>query len=49
MVVRYGGLSGIRDHNLFLASLARPKNLLAYGEPTPTIFDLASWPISLRK
>jgi death on curing protein len=37
-----GGSTGIRDHNLFLASLDRPKNLLAYGEPTPNIFDLAA-------
>ncbi len=41
-LAQHGGLAGIRDHNLFLASLDRPKNLLAYGEPTPTIFDLAA-------
>lgn len=41
-LVQHGGLSGIRDRNLFLASLDRPKNLFAYGEPTPTIFDLAA-------
>ncbi|AFY51032.1 death-on-curing family protein [Nostoc sp. PCC 7524] len=38
----HGGRSGIRDYNLLLASLDRPKNLLAYGEPTPNIFDLAA-------
>lgn len=27
---------------MFLACLDRPKNLFAYGEPTPTIFDLAA-------
>jgi death on curing protein len=41
-LAQHGGLTGIRDKNLFLASLDRPKNLLAYGEPTPTIFDLAA-------
>ncbi|WP_414552904.1 type II toxin-antitoxin system death-on-curing family toxin [Anabaena sp. CCY 0017] len=41
-LAQHGGLSGVRDNNLFLASLDRPQNLLAYGEPTPTIFDLAA-------
>ncbi|BAY17914.1 death-on-curing family protein [Anabaenopsis circularis NIES-21] len=41
-LAQHGGLAGIRDSNLFLASLDRPKNLLAYGEPTPTILDLAA-------
>jgi len=34
-LIQHGGLAGVRDNNLFLASLDRPKNLLAYGEPTP--------------
>ncbi len=41
-LAEHGGLPGIRDRNLLLASLDRPKNLFAYGEPTPTIFDLAA-------
>jgi death-on-curing protein len=41
-LAQHGGLTGIRDNNLFLASLDRPKNLLAYGEPTPTTLDLAA-------
>jgi len=41
-LAQHGGLAGMRDNNLFLASLDRPKNLLAYGEPTLTIFDLAA-------
>lgn len=41
-LAEHGGLPGIRDINLLLASLDRPKNLFAYGEPTPTIFDLAA-------
>nr|WP_254446895.1 hypothetical protein [Dolichospermum sp. UHCC 0259] len=32
----------MKFNNLFLASLDRPKNLLANAEPTPTIFDLAA-------
>jgi len=38
---RFGGSHGIRDENLFLASLDRPRNLLAYGD-SPTLFDLAA-------
>ncbi|MEH2124075.1 type II toxin-antitoxin system death-on-curing family toxin [Nostoc sp.] len=41
-LAQHGGLTGIRDNNLFLASLDRPKNLLIFGEPTPTIVDLAA-------
>jgi death on curing protein len=37
-----GGSPGIRDENLLLACLDRPKNLLTYGEPEPNIFDLAA-------
>lgn len=28
----YGGLSGVRDDNLFESALARPQNKFAYGE-----------------
>ncbi|ACC82516.1 type II toxin-antitoxin system death-on-curing family toxin [Nostoc punctiforme] len=41
-LAEHGGLPGIRDRNLFLASLDRPKNLFAYGEPIPTVFELAA-------
>ncbi|MCC5639384.1 type II toxin-antitoxin system death-on-curing family toxin [Nostoc sp. CHAB 5844] len=41
-IAEHGGLPGVRDRNLLLASLDRPKNLFAYGEPTPSIFDLAA-------
>jgi death-on-curing protein len=37
---QHGGSPGIRDENLLSASLARPRHLLAYGEPT--LFDLAA-------
>ncbi len=39
-LAQHGGSSGIRDENLLGASLARPKHLFAYGDPT--IFDLAA-------
>ncbi|WP_375500788.1 type II toxin-antitoxin system death-on-curing family toxin [uncultured Nostoc sp.] len=41
-LAEHGGLPGIRDRNLLLASLDRAKNLFAYGEPTPTVFELAA-------
>ncbi|MBC6430047.1 type II toxin-antitoxin system death-on-curing family toxin [Nostoc sp. HG1] len=41
-LAEHGGLPGIRDRNLLLASLDRPKNLFAYGETTSTIFELAA-------
>jgi death-on-curing protein len=39
-IAQHGGSLGIRDENLFGASLARPRHLFAYGEPT--LFDLAA-------
>ena len=39
-LAQHGGSSGIGDENLLGASLARPKHLFAYGNPT--IFDLAA-------
>ena len=39
-LAQHGGTPGVRDENLLGASLARPKHLFAYGNPT--IFDLAA-------
>ncbi|GAB4525240.1 MAG: type II toxin-antitoxin system death-on-curing family toxin [Pleurocapsa sp.] len=39
-LAQHGGSSGIRDENLLGASLARPKHIFTYGNPT--IFDLAA-------
>lgn len=39
-IAQHGGGLGIRDENLLSASLARPRHLFAYGEPT--LFDLAA-------
>ena len=39
-LAQHGGSLGIRDKNLLGASLARPKHLFTYGDPS--IFDLAA-------
>lgn len=39
-LAEHGGSDGIRDKGLLESALFRPKNLLAYGNPT--IFDLAA-------
>ncbi len=40
LIVEHGGADGIRDEGLLQSALARPRNLLAYGEPT--VFALAA-------
>lgn len=40
LIVEHGGADGVRDENLLGPALARPRNLLAYGNPT--IFQLAA-------
>lgn len=35
-IAEHGGSDGVRDEGLLLSALARPQNLLAYGEETPT-------------
>jgi death-on-curing protein len=39
-IVEFGGSLGIRDQGAIESALARPQNLLAYGEPD--LFDLAA-------
>ncbi|MDJ0596013.1 MAG: type II toxin-antitoxin system death-on-curing family toxin [Pleurocapsa sp. MO_226.B13] len=39
-LAEHGGSDGIRDKGLLESALCRPKNQLAYGDPT--IFDLAA-------
>jgi len=39
-LAEHGGLSGVRDENLFRSTLMRPQNQLAYG--TPDLADLAA-------
>lgn len=39
-IAEHGGLAGVRDKALLLSALARPQNLVAYGNPD--IADLAA-------
>lgn len=39
-IAQHGGSFGVRDENLLSASLARPRHLFSYGEPT--LFELAA-------
>ena len=41
-IAEHGGDPGVRDVGLLDSALARPKNLLAYGEPPPDIAALAA-------
>jgi death on curing protein len=38
----HGGPSGVRDMGLLESALARPKNLFAYGEQSPSLAQLAA-------
>jgi len=40
LLAEHGGASGVRDAKLLDSALARPKQILSYGEPD--IFDLAA-------
>jgi death-on-curing protein len=41
-IAEHGGSEGLRDEGLLLSALARPQNLLAYGEPAPDLAALAA-------
>jgi death on curing protein len=41
-IAEHGGSSGIRDEGLLLSALARPQNLLAYGEQVPDLAALSA-------
>lgn len=41
-LAEHGGPSGIRDESLLESALARPLQLLAYGDPAPGIEELAA-------
>lgn len=34
LLAEHGGLAGVRDENLLESALGKPRNLLAYGNPT---------------
>ena len=40
LIAEYGGLNGVRDAGLLESALARPRQLLAYGDPN--LFDMAA-------
>ena len=41
-IAEHGGSEGLRDEGLLLSALARPQNLLEYGEPAPDLASLAA-------
>jgi death-on-curing protein len=41
-VAEHGGSDGVRDEGLLESALARPQNLLAYSEETPSLVELAA-------
>lgn len=41
-IAEHGGSEGLPDEGLLLSALARPQNLLAYGEPAPDLASLAA-------
>lgn len=42
MLERFGGLDGVRDEVMLESALNKPRQLFAYGEPPPSLFDLAA-------
>jgi death-on-curing protein len=41
-LAEHGGVDGLRDEGLLASALARPRNLAAYGDPSPDLATLAS-------
>jgi death-on-curing protein len=41
-IAEHGGTEGLRDESSLLSALARPPNLLAYGELAPDLASLAA-------
>ena len=41
-LAEHGGLDGIRDEGMLLSALARPRQLLAYGDPPPDVAAMAA-------
>jgi len=42
LIAEHGGVDGVRDDGLLASALARPKHLLAYTDPPPSLFALAA-------
>ena len=41
-LAEHGGASGIRDFGRFESAMDRPRNVFSYGDPAPSIFQLAA-------
>jgi death-on-curing protein len=41
-LAEHGGQAGLRDESLMLSALARPQQLLSYGDPPPDLCALAA-------
>jgi death on curing protein len=41
-LAEHGGSDGLRDEGLLESALARPRNLMAYAEETPSVTELAA-------
>jgi|TARA_B110000037_G_scaffold197272_1_gene235217 death-on-curing protein len=41
-LAEHGGQAGLRDESLLLSALARPQQLLAYGDPSPDLCAMAA-------
>jgi len=41
-IAEHGGSDGLRDEGLLSSALARPQNLIVYGEPPPDLASLAA-------
>lgn len=41
-IAEHGGSGGLRDPGLLTSAIARPQQLLAYGQPTPDLASLAA-------
>ena len=42
LIARFGGADGMRDEKAFETSLNRPLQHFTYGDPPPSIFELAA-------
>ncbi|MFT3787792.1 MAG: hypothetical protein QM770_16750 [Tepidisphaeraceae bacterium] len=41
-LAEHGGLDGVRDAGMLSSALARPRNQFNYGDPTPSLAELAA-------
>lgn len=48
-IAEHGGTDGLRDEGLLLSALARPQNLLAYGEDADAAALAASYAFGIAK